>query len=85
MPIFKRKPRENKNAEEYFEQGFAYAKLGKYTDAIAIWNKAIAIKPDYADAYYQIGNAYTALEQYADAIAPYVINLVPKLPPKISC
>ena len=40
-------------------------------DAIADYDEAIRLKPDYADAYYKRGNAKDALGQLDAAIADY--------------
>ena len=42
----------------YNNRGIAYAKLGQYQRAIEDFNKAIRLKPDYADAYSNRGVAY---------------------------
>ena len=35
------------------------------------YDKAIALKPDYAEAYYNRGNALTGLKRPKDALASY--------------
>jgi tetratricopeptide (TPR) repeat protein len=46
------------NAEYFFNSGNVYCEKGDYRQAIMDWNKAIKIKPDYADAFYNRGFAY---------------------------
>ncbi|MDP6633466.1 MAG: tetratricopeptide repeat protein [Phycisphaerae bacterium] len=41
----------------------------RYDDAIAICEKAIAIKPDFPAAYHNMSAAYLGLKQYEDAVA----------------
>ncbi|MDB9394841.1 tetratricopeptide repeat protein, partial [Microcystis aeruginosa] len=53
--------------------------LGDYQGAIADYNQAINIKPDYALAYNNRGNAKYDLGDYQGAIADYnqAINIKP--------
>ena len=59
--------------------GSALLDEGKIEEAINHYNKAIRLKPYYADAYYNRGNAYTKLGQYQRAIEDYneAISLKP--------
>ena len=40
----------------YNNMGNALKEQGKLEEAIEAYNKALAIKPDYADAHYNMGN-----------------------------
>ena len=40
--------------------GIALQEQGKLEEAIEAYNKALAIKPDYAEAYYNMGIALKA-------------------------
>jgi tetratricopeptide (TPR) repeat protein len=42
-----------------------------YQEAIKLCDKAIKIKPDYANAYNNRGNAYAALGDHKNAIDSY--------------
>ena len=55
----------------YNNRGIAYYDLGNYKQAIEDYNRAIEIKPDYADAYYNRGIAYNGLGNYRQAIEDY--------------
>ena len=55
----------------YNNRGQAYRVLGNYRQAIEDCNRAIEIKPDYADAYNNRGNAYNDLSNYKQAIENY--------------
>ena len=45
--------------------------LGKLDEAIEAYNKAITIKPDYAEAYYNMGNALNDQGKLDNAIGAY--------------
>ena len=49
----------------------AYGDLGRPTQAIAAYKKAVTIKPDFASAYLNMGGALYELGQYAEAVAAY--------------
>jgi predicted TPR repeat methyltransferase len=56
--------------------------LGQFDDAIEAYNKAVAIKPDYAEAYNNMGNALREQGQLNAAIAAYkkVLSINPNVP-----
>jgi len=58
-------------AEEWFNLGYDKRESGDYQGAIADYNQAIKIKPDYAEAYFVRGNAKYFLRDYQGAIADY--------------
>ena len=59
------------SAATYFFRGIAKSELGLYHEAISDYDKAIRLKPDYANAYYWRGHAKADLKQYTAAIADY--------------
>jgi tetratricopeptide (TPR) repeat protein len=63
--------KEDNDAATYLKLGIAEHKTERYREAIAEFEKAIAIKPAYADAYWCMGESYKELKQYPDAIAAY--------------
>jgi tetratricopeptide (TPR) repeat protein len=58
-------------AEEWFNSAYNKGESGDYQGAIADYNQAIKIKPDYADAYINRGNAKYNLGDKQGAIADY--------------
>ena len=57
---------------------------GKLEKAIVAHNKAISLKPNFADAYYNMGNVlkdqgklYKSIEAYKKAISLNLIMLMP--------
>ena len=67
------------SGETYYLRGNAKFELGLYHEAISDYDKAIRLKPDYADAYSNRGAAKANLKHYAAAIVDYtqVIRLKP--------
>lgn len=46
------------NFEAYYYRGCARINARKYNEAIADLEKAVELKPDYADAYFNLGRTY---------------------------
>ena len=63
--------RRKDRADAYNNRGVAYGGKGDYDRAIADFDKAIQLKPDYADAYDNRGVAYGSKGDYDRAIADY--------------
>ena len=59
------------SAETYFRRGYACYDLGLYDLAIANYDKAIQLEPDYTDAYINRGIAKIRLGQHFAAISDY--------------
>ena len=59
------------SAETYFRRGYACYDLGLYGLAIANYDKAIQLEPDYTDAYINRGIAKIRLGQHFAAISDY--------------
>ncbi|OHB78022.1 MAG: hypothetical protein A2Z25_05005 [Planctomycetes bacterium RBG_16_55_9] len=56
-------------AEDYYNQGTAYAEEAQYDRAIYYLTKAIELNPSYAAAYNNRGFAYAELHEYEKAIS----------------
>src|SRR5262249_41689414 len=52
-------------------RGNALRDLKRHAEALASYDKAIALKPDYAEAHYNRGNALRDLKRLAEALASY--------------
>ncbi|CBN57474.1 MULTISPECIES: tetratricopeptide repeat protein [Kamptonema] len=61
----------NGSADDWFYRGLALGNLGRNEEAIASYDKAIKIKPDYHQAWYKRGNALGDLGQFEEALASY--------------
>jgi tetratricopeptide (TPR) repeat protein len=61
------------SAEQSYTRGLLFLKQKKNFEAIVCFDKAIELKPDYAEAYNERGNAQSsdskALDDYSKAIA----------------
>jgi tetratricopeptide (TPR) repeat protein len=66
-------------AFSYYNRGTAYIHKGEYDNAIEDYNKAIELKPDFAEAYNNRGNTYSDKGEYDNAIEDY--NKAIKLKP----
>ena len=60
-----------KSAVLFNIQGSVLKELGQLDASVEAYNKAVAIKPDYADAYNNMGNALKDQHKLEEAIAAY--------------
>jgi len=61
----------DRRADLYFEQGLLFDTAGRYEEAIAAYDRALAIKPDKDKAFNNKGTALRNLGRYEEAIAAY--------------
>lgn len=59
------------NFEAYYYRGCAKVNAKKYKEAIEDFEKAIEIKPDYADAYFNLGRTYVMMNDEDKACEYY--------------
>ena len=59
------------NYEAYYLRGCVKINEKKYKDALADLERAIELKPDYADAYFNIGRVYFLLKDEEKACEYY--------------
>jgi hypothetical protein len=57
--------------KECFLRGSSYQELDMYSEAIKSYEKAIELKPDFADAFTNLGIVYYKLAKYEEAIKAY--------------
>ncbi|MGV3630672.1 MAG: tetratricopeptide repeat protein [Bacteroidota bacterium] len=69
-------------ATDYFNKGVAEFNYGNSTAAMENMNKAIALKPDYANALSYRGYFYNQLKEYDKAISDYLA--AEKLSPNVN-
>src|SRR5215213_9170234 len=64
----------------YNTRGAAYARIGRYGDAMSDFGKAVQIDPNYAPAYIGRGNLLRAQGQYQEALndLSVAIRLLPE-------
>src|SRR5512136_3135751 len=58
-------------AQQLYKEGSVFFKNGHYPEALASCNKALAIRPDYAEAWNGRGVALAELRQPVEALASY--------------
>ncbi|MEH1826083.1 MAG: tetratricopeptide repeat-containing serine protease family protein [Nostoc sp.] len=57
--------------QDFFNEGTDYLAKQKYEQAIASYDRAIAIKPDYYEARHNRGVSLEKLQRYSEALASY--------------
>ena len=58
-------------AKTHYNLGLAYAKHGKYLEAINEFKQAVKIEPNHTDAHYSLGLTYGNLERIEEEIEAY--------------
>jgi len=63
--------RAHKTKEQWLNEGTALYNLKRYAEALAAFNHAIRLHPNYALAYFYKGTALNDLKRYAEALATF--------------
>ena len=58
-------------AEAYYDRGVAYSEQGEYERALADYQQALNLKPDFTEAAISLGALYNALGEYARAVTTF--------------
>lgn len=61
----------SETVETYFNQGVEQANLGDLEAAIALWDQALAVDPNFAPAWHNRGSALGTIGQTEEAIASF--------------
>ncbi len=67
------------NATDLYHRGETFLELKRYQDALAAYNRAVELKPEYTEAWNGQANSLLELKRYQDALEAYdkVIQLQP--------
>ncbi len=67
------------NAQQSYDAGLRLMKIGRYSQAILSFDRAVGLKRDFSDAYWARGRGYMSLQQADSAIRDFtkVIQLLP--------
>ena len=57
----------------YYGLGLAYTGLEKFEDAVAVYQRAIAVIPDWAYTHAALASAYANMHRYAEALEAYKV------------
>ncbi|MBD2387694.1 serine/threonine-protein kinase [Cylindrospermum sp. FACHB-282] len=61
----------NNNATELYKQGNTFLDLQRYQDALAVYEKAVNLKPNYVQGWNGQGKALFELKKYPEALVAY--------------
>ena len=63
----------------WFNRGTTLDRLGRYEEALASYDQALAVTPDHADTWIHRGCALYSLDRYEEALASFdrVLALTP--------
>ena len=69
-------------AKASYDQGVVLAKAGKFSEAVAAYEQAITLKPDFADSYHELGYVRFRMKEFDEAVTALkqARSLRPKYP-----
>ncbi|MCT7965808.1 tetratricopeptide repeat protein [Laspinema sp. D1] len=71
-PVIQRNsPADLEQAEAYNNQGYDLASQGKFIEAVAAFEQAIALYPDYDTAYNNLGITYAQMGNFSAAVSAF--------------
>ena len=72
--------KEEQDAINWNNKGFALASLGQYEEALKAYDKAIELKPDFSVAWNNKAFSFSSLGRYEEALNAYdkAIELKPR-------
>ncbi|MGB7444206.1 MAG: tetratricopeptide repeat protein [Coleofasciculaceae cyanobacterium] len=59
------------NATDLYQRGETLLQLKRYEDALSAYNRAVQLKPEYAEAWNGQGNTLASLKRYDEALEAY--------------
>jgi tetratricopeptide (TPR) repeat protein len=70
--LIERKPTVSEEAIRLYAEGYGFSYQEKYEDAIAAFDRALAVKPDYGNAIYERGFNYLSMHDYQNAVSDFL-------------
>ncbi len=67
---------DNRHMFAYREKAIAFYELGKYTDALAVLNKAVTLQNNFDEGYYWMGRSLEKLNKPNEAVEAYTLALL---------
>ncbi len=74
--------RDTMTADDHYNNGLSLSDLGKHSEALNEFRKAVSLRPDFAEAYNMIGFTYRKLGKLSDSLKNYekALKLRPEFP-----